>query len=211
MSTPDSEAANQLHAAVGEMVLAWNGAEMTLTFILNTLCRELSGPPSADSMFIPGILTAHMGNVALANALRTISAEFAEPVLQEHLNHFIEITDRIREYRNYYVHGISDLSVSETDGVVGHLQSDQARGRIVRNLEFVTIPKLRKTTENCLVAKQYGTRILNHIFTRKEHISLNPVPLPPLTSQDKPPLPDRLLKPRLFLRDAIRQPPASQE
>ena len=77
------------------MLLAWHSAESWMHGLLTWQLGR------GDKM---QALTAHIGNVALTDALRTMAADFSTDVIRPHLIHAAEYLDRLREYRNYYAH-----------------------------------------------------------------------------------------------------------
>ncbi len=99
-----------------EAVIFWNHAESTIKQIVQLLLGQ-----SAVSLGV----ASEMGNIALQNALKVASRQAELDHLGDHLKHFCEGFDRLREYRNFYVHtayattvhdGLSALQALSFDG-----------------------------------------------------------------------------------------------
>ncbi len=181
------------------MLVKWNHVESLMRFLV----VWLYGLGDKGD-----ILTAHMGNTTLADALTTLTTEFGDETLKPHILHFVAYVDRVRAYRNYYAHGITIVGFIDTGEPVGALQQMQARGQLTLSQEQITVAKIQAVTEMCQVASRYGSAISAHIMRDQDF------PIPQtlrLSLQDKPQLPAQLTKPRLNLREYRRQHSASQE
>lgn len=176
------------------MLVKWNQAESMLN---NMVCTLFGLGNHGD------ILVAHMGNVALKDAMATLSFEFSDDVMREHIAHFLDLFDRVREWRNYYVHGIVHACVVDGEAA-GFIQMYQARGKLALTQQAVTACQIRKVAEWCEALRQYGGWINLEPIRREGGEFLKDEP--PLASRDKPPLPDRLTKPRVNLLDGRRRP-----
>ena len=89
------------YAALGAAVVAWNRVENSLRQMLITLCG--AGPEI-------WILTAELSAIPLVRALNSGATDVACPRLRPFIEHCTEWFDRLREYRNYYIHSITDVS-----------------------------------------------------------------------------------------------------
>jgi len=177
------------------MLIKWNQAENMLS---NLICH-LYGLGNHGN-----ILVAHMGNVALKDALTTLSFEFSDDVFRDHITHYLAYFDRVREWRNYYVHGI--LIEAEVAGERGgYIQQMQARGKLAVTQQFVSVADVNRVTEMCETLRAYGGWINLEPHRRDPTIDFLK-DQPPLASRDKPPLPDRLTKPRAYLLDGRHRP-----
>lgn len=85
-------------------VMFWNHAESTLRQIVQHILGQ-----SLMSLAV----AAEMGNMHLQRAARTAAHEPEMAHVAEHLNHFCDGFDRLREYRNFYVHGVYATTVHE--------------------------------------------------------------------------------------------------
>jgi hypothetical protein len=119
-------------ARLGEIVVSWNQLQASLQLMV----YRLAGGHRAD------ILTAHMGAVSLSDGLRTLSTEFGPEELREHIAHFLELFDRLRAYRNHYVHAVLMIGRSDEDKPIGFAQTTIAKRRLMLHQASVTIDEL---------------------------------------------------------------------
>lgn len=90
-----------IEALLGSVVISWNNFEA----LCRELLKELSGnAPPVDA------LTAELGGMLLYNALRAVSRVSGAPELRDAIDELAEAFDRLREHRNYYIHGASSAS-----------------------------------------------------------------------------------------------------
>lgn len=185
------------YALLGELVIQWNYTESLAGFLLSGLAG--GGDKTR-------ILTSGLGNVALKEALLTFSNEFAEADLRAHINHFCDYFDRMREHRNWLIHSITMLGYDEGGNAVGMSQSTKAKGRLVLHHKLTREADLSECIKHLLELHCYGNLLVPHVCGFDK-----PLPQPrPLSSIEMPPLPDKLQKHPLFLRDVVPQPPSSQ-
>lgn len=177
------------YTAIGEIVVKWNDAENFMRAILIELCG--SNPKT-------WILTAELGNVGLENALRTASADVAPVHLREHIDHATEWFSRLREKRNYYVHGIRRITGDNDNMPFGVIQQVSAKSALVFHDELLSIDALRDLSEriNKFLIFVLAINIHLHEMLAQE---LSHAP-PPSPLPQMPPLPDRLVKPRRYLQ-----------
>jgi hypothetical protein len=142
------------------------------------------------------VLTAHMGTVSLCDALRTLSAEFAPTESREHIAHFLELFERLRAYRNHYVHAIRILGGSEIEPI-GLAETISAKGRLMLHQETVTLDDLLSLSANLAQARSYASSIIFRLWRAgKDPDAALQSPWP-----QKPPLLDKLQKPAKPLLD----------
>ena len=178
-----------IYAALGELAVKWNQVELTARSIINYYYRL--GDEGE-------ILVAHMGNVTLADALNTLTAEFAEPEEQPYLSHFVTYVDAIRSYRNYYIHGVINA-----DGDAGMIQQIQAKGRLTAAAERVSVAQVREVILMCERAATYGAIMVVLSVTRGGPDYAETLES---ASRHKPPLPPTLRKPRRYLLERESPP-----
>jgi len=116
----------EMMAAVGEMLVTWNGLE---TQVRNLLVLIVSAPEehlmraAGDTNVKKArrraeLLTTTLKAVELGLKLRAFSV-VCTPLQAEHIKHLADLFDRLREYRNFYVHGMRAPGASvATDGSV---------------------------------------------------------------------------------------------
>jgi hypothetical protein len=182
--------------AFAGMVCSWNSAEQRLRKFLESFCggglQTMNNPYPG-----PSILVFELGSVGLANGLRTFANESLKGPQAEAVIHAVNFYERLREHRNYYVHGI--LFVVDLEGRVGGLIDYRtAKGSVSWFNDLVSIEKIRQTAEWCVQL----TNFVNSLdFAMFFPLHASQIPWP-----DKPPLPDRLEKPRITLRGQAPQP-----
>ena len=191
----------QLLAKFGHMITVWNELEQRLRSVL-MYALEAECPPSAAAQ----ILTAHMKNTALCAALKTAATEFKSGELQTSMLHAVKGIERLREYRNYYGHGFTQVGWGHA-GPIGYLETDSANVRLTRHDRIFGLDEIEKLTEQMEQFRDFTGQI--YAFMRdgdKPHWSELHASWPQM-----PPLPDILVKPRRYPLDAPPPPPASAE
>jgi|SRR6185437_2030581 len=174
--------------ALGALVVQWNHAEA----LLNALLSYLSGGGARIE-----ILAAHMNTVAVCQALRTLANDkLTDDDVAPHVIHYADCFERLREYRNYYVHGIKAVGISEGEAV-GIAETVTARQRWTLHQLVLSIDDLRQTILLLTDLVRYGSNIMAHLMWT--HNKSLPISEENRSLSEKLPLPDKLQKPRLFL------------
>src|SRR4051812_26721490 len=91
-------------AKIGTLLLEWNSAERAMRSLITAMFER-----SHASL----VLTAEMDNRELCNALNSVAQEFMEEDERICTAHLVKYIERVREYRNYYVHGFSTIGVKD--------------------------------------------------------------------------------------------------
>ena len=94
-----------LYAAMGRLVVIYNRAEFEIRGLLTDLAANFQQDNRRAH-----ILTAEIGSVGLENAIRAIAGALLPKVEREAIEHALKLSTEVRGYRNYYVHGISEIS-----------------------------------------------------------------------------------------------------
>ena len=183
------------HAKIGEIIVAWNSVEYLAR---NMLSHIAGGGPSALA------LTANLGNVAVKEGLDVLANEILTGSFQDHVFHFGKMFDCLREHRNWTVHGVIAIAKNSSGETIGISQMESARSRLVLHQKHTTIDELEELLSHIKALNLYGGNIL---FS-EDLTGIPQISAPRLSLLEKPPLPDRLQKPRLFLRD-VKHPPES--
>lgn len=197
LPSPPHPKQKELLSLLGELLVRWNEIEEMIRLLITRLAR---GSETA----IVEILTAHAGSVSLCNALRTLNNEFAPADLRDHVDHMVTFFERTRDYRNYYAHSLIGVSSNGT----GFVQSRSAKSRLVMHQHLIGDRQLKEAIGFCVTLHEYLSAIVAHFMYRRNKFS---VLKPPRALSEKPPWPDRLEKPRLYLLDTLPPPPASLE
>jgi hypothetical protein len=167
------------------------------------------------------ILTADMNATALMKALGTIAAEHdtmeshllhkrqapdyaykflsvgakePQPVFP-HVSHFIAFCDRLREFRNFYVHGI--ITPDPKGGAIA--RSTSARGKLSFYRESISVSDLESLTERIATCVAYGTNVCT-VIGQISAYSSDKDAVPPIWPE-KPRLPNSMARRRRGLLD----------
>lgn len=199
MSFPREEH-SPLLAKIGELVSKWNVLEgqvrYTLMFVLERVC-----PPSPAAQ----ILTAHMGSVALTEALRTAANEFTSDNIRKRLLHSADYIDRLRAYRNFYVHGFTHVGWNRSREPIGFLQSTSAKSRLIEHEDTFLESDVEDLISKIAEIQSFIGQLYSFLRDGEQ---------PRWTSthgpwREMPPLPPLLKKPRRFALD-VGQPRQAQ-
>jgi hypothetical protein len=175
---------------IGDLIVRWNTCEGSLRHLL---AHVSGGGVSYD------ILAAHMTPTALLNAIRTFGNDVVEAPFDEHIEHAAEFFDRLRMYRNYYVHGIHHITADAKGDAVGLANELSARGRLVLHPKEIRIGELIDLMAKMAVFHTYLYHLI-HLFQwtkDKTFRTFEEFQVPP----EKPTLPPKLQKPKLYPLD----------
>ena len=178
------------------MAIKWNQAEDILRDILVNLC-------GGEGLEI-WILTAELGAVSLENALKSASNDIAKDKLKPYIDHAVEWFSRLREYRNYYVHGIKSVTFSGDLSPIGVIGQTAAKTRIVIHRENVTLEAIIIFLNRISDFMKFCSDLEFHVAATSLKVIALSKPLPPLPQM--PLLPDRLQKPRQYPQGGPPQP-----
>ena len=165
-------------AALGETIVTWNRAEGAFRALLATLCGE-----SAAAQ----IVTAELGGVGITNALNAIAVTLDAPI-KTAVESVAKYFDVLREYRNYYVHGIQAIGVADGAGV-GRAFMASAKGELKYAEDTVTSNDLNALKTQAEELTQAIIAILDTVSPREGSRAKSPLP----TSETLIP-PDKLKK-----------------
>lgn len=144
-----------------------------------------------DDMVEP--LIVHMGNAALVDAVRTTATEFYDGWIKSKSLDLCDVFDRTREYRNYYAHGLNTIKF---DGSA-ELRTKSARGRMVKHHLQISHEDVVWLASWCKTAASFGASVYVNVMQELRGVpSAKREPF-----REKPVLPDRLKKPRQYLRE----------
>jgi hypothetical protein len=176
-----------LCAGLGEVVIRWNSIENVLALIISHFA------PTHEA----AVLTAHMGSTSLCDALRTFAIDRTTEPKRGVIVHFIDFFERMREYRNFYVHGAAYAK----DGHIV-LSTSSARNGYYLHEAPVDTEDFKALNDTLLQLFLFGAQIAMHLAHERNP---PPHPMPRVALPDKLPLPDRLQKPRQSPRSSLRQ------
>jgi hypothetical protein len=186
VDNPDPSMQRDFCTTLGIAVITWNAVEMQMRRLL----AQLSNPSNRVAALI-----AHLGNVALADALKAVAHEWPED-LQKHLNHCAALFDRERAYRNHYVHSPINLIRGKPAVSTKAITSKGGALRIHEGeVDILDITSLLVRLND-----------LHRYIQALGQVVVNEPSATPLASIEKPPLPDELKLPRQHL---VARKPAS--
>lgn len=169
---------------IGEMIVSWNRCEGRV----RDLIIWLSGGRSPATL----ALTAHLNAISLIQTLEAL-ANGQEVEIGGHIDHFRECVDRLREYRNYYVHGISDVGpgwpISPQTGA--WIYQVSGRRRVTIRSEIIDYTALHDLCIQLRLVADYGKRIHHMVDPSSGPMGFRARSFAPLI---KPPLPPKLRK-----------------
>jgi hypothetical protein len=185
---------------LGEVVIEWNQTEGRARRMLSKLIQ----PPS-DANYI---LLAHMGNTTLTDAIKAYS-ELQSAEMKDLLAHYCNYFDRLREYRNFYVHGIMRATQridheTRTGTPIGEISQVTARGRLSVSTAEATLDDLGRMLGWMLQLSPFDTSLFWDITQTRPQYAL------PRRAPSKPPLPDKLQKTHQFPIAEAQQQQAPQ-
>lgn len=172
--------------AFADLVFQWNHLESTTRY----LAQSMSG----TSGYVGQILTSHIPNQTLENALKALSQRY-DDILVEHVAHFCKGFSIIRDWRNHYVHGI--FRMAEMDGsACGYVSSvGISKGRLGVHQAPVQTHEVVAITGHAEVFHRYVSAIIGHVFNAHGN---NLFAYTPLAQLEKPPLPPSCERSRIY-------------
>jgi hypothetical protein len=197
-------------ATLAQVIISWNGLESKVRSVVERLIsspeellqREIGRPSSKDPIRRAQIVTTNLPNPAVSNAIRVFS-KLQRPELAGHLSHIAALFDKLKEYRNFYVHGMrapgtyihEDGSIKTTALAV----MISARGSLTVSTRTFNQADLEDTLSRIYEAEQYIDSVvfglLNHDIPPDKMSAM----FTHLSALQKPRLPPQLLKNREFL------------
>ena len=187
----------EFHQLIGQIVVTWNSCEGRL----RQMVIWLAGGRSPSTL----ALTAHMTAKALSDALPAMSGS-QPPEVRDHFEYYAKAIDILREHRNYYVHGISAVSVGMLElETAAWVQTVTGKLRVKIHAERVGLAPLKALEEQLVRYSYYGLKVMEKADPYRGMIGFERRHVP-ATWPQKPPLPDRLRKPPPILLGAPPQP-----
>lgn len=178
-----------------QFIMDWNATEDVAFDILTAF----SGQGLANTLVV-----RQLHNVGLKDTLRLIAQDHRSSGLRddiriaEHLDHFVEGFDRLRVYRNFYVHSLAAVKPM-LDTCVGELRGLEVKASYNSIEQELTFAELGAFTRHTMRLRSYGLALLDEIRS-------HPGERPPSLLQ-KPTWPDKLSKRR---RNLIAPTPPPQ-
>lgn len=185
--------------AFSHMILTWNNAEGTLRGLL----AHFIGSESLREFLKSQILIAELGTTGLADALRALAINILPQDVGKSVSHAVDYFERIRSYRNYYVHGVTSI-LPVKSGPHGLIVNITAKGKLVEHKDYVPVADLAFVTDHSTALQNYVTRISAHLHWTAEFVGGSHPPLP-----EPPQLPKKLTKTAIPLLKLFPPPESS--
>ncbi len=182
------------------MILTWNMTEGTMRGLL----AQFIGSDSARDVLKSRILTVELGTTGLADALRALAVNILPQDVGKSVSHAVDYFERIRSYRNYYVHGTTNI-LNATSGPHGFIVNMAAKGKLVEHKDRVSVPDLAFVTDHSMTLRNYVTGISCHLLWTAEFDGGSRPLLP-----EPPQLPKKLTKTATPLLELFPPPRSSQ-
>jgi hypothetical protein len=188
-------------AKLGNMLVAWNRAEYCARQLLNWQC---------DGPFVL-VLTAEMGSVAIRDTIFAIATHTHDLDLASHLDHFANYFDILREYRNYYAHGVTmiapPMGPNPSRGIAHQLS---ARQGLKLDHDPISFEQLDFVINHAMTLASYGYAIPD-AFRRRGDDGIAAAQKVFASWPEKPPQPPKLRKNRAVLGRLPPPPESSPE
>jgi hypothetical protein len=200
MTDPDMPIHEKLlYAAFGNLIVEWNRTERSVSSLVGFFVHPTTDHPDADHRrrghLALKIIMSEVGVYMVVNALRCI-ADTLEPSQKVAADCIAEWYDRLRDYRNYYVHGISNVAPSGDDNVAtGIIFATSARRELVEDRDFVSPKQLFEAAQSAAALRTYIGEVLNHLAWEPGDPLVADRPRLP----EPPQMPDKLKKRRSYL------------
>ena len=180
-------------AAIGRIVFCWNVIENSFR---RTLTEIVGGEQKVD------IILTHVGSNTWLDAMRTISHYYLPREEKEGVLHAIKVFETLREYRNYYIYGFSEVrgTIDESTYWAG-MRLRRARGQYFFEESVMTIKELTDFSVYLSAASNYYARLSLFFRYKDDNESENGKRYG--TLPERLPIPSRLSKSRrdIELRD----------
>jgi hypothetical protein len=183
-------------------VIRWNLVEIVVQDVLVAL---LGKSTAATATVI------EMGSTSLANAVKSAAEDIEDKAVQKNIYHLLEGIERLRAYRNYYIHSIMIMMPKDLGGkiVCGRLMSSQAKGKLKYSEGWVSQSDLDVFIERCGQFINFGRFVITDLTGEDDSLFSEILELSK-PSPEKPPLPPKLLKNLRSLLQPVHLPPTSQ-
>jgi len=198
------------YGSLGRLVIAWNDLEFSIRQILIALAHEpitavmLSADYNAVTMFNTVRMLVHerdQSHNRINEALR-VEMKKRDALIRlydlagAHVNNLIDCADRLRIYRNVYVHGIQ--SAHKGGFFIGSIT---ARPKFAFHMHKLPVAEVTKITRQVRALSKYAAEILKAVESNQ---SENRLSSPPKWPQIHP-LPERLERRLTYLQDMVPQ------
>jgi hypothetical protein len=201
------EGKRQVQLALGRLVMEWNFAEHWLGMLAGALIgrhmKPLGSQPAGEGYLLPQTLVAELGSVDIANLLHTLASDVLAPELGAAVAHAAAYHERLREFRNAFVHGIENGTDIDGFGYVGLLHSISAKQALVFKAAHIPVADIDMIADRCVTLRKYADGIIHHIGAGI--VQPKPGEAPPELPH-KPPLPRKKPTTPRYWRETAKRP-----
>ncbi len=166
-------------ATLGELAINWNVAEAWI--------RTLAGSYAGKTV-VGEILTIELGTIGLQNVLCAVAKHAPLAEEADALLYCAKLYERLRGYRNYYIHGTIFAVEYANRPAAGFTYMKSAKGQIKSHGARVEAHQIQTVADQCYGLALYARQIYHHLHGDSQNGGARP-PLP-----DKPPLPPEVDK-----------------
>lgn len=158
------------------LVVEWNLAERTAQGIL---CDVLGGSKASYAV------SCEVMNVQLTNALRASGCDL-KPETRDAVVRFCDVFERLREYRNFVVHGAQEMPDENSQRGLGVavLGVQMAKGSLKIGSQAVNADDLRAVSENITQCREFAEAIRKHLVLGEPPPSLETLHVPKRLSKN---------------------------
>lgn len=150
---------DEILIALGRAVMAWNMTESILRLLLEVLVGEEGGAPRASLM----TLTAEISGVDLERAIGVLAPHVLDAERLPDVMYAAKLAERVREYRNFYVHGLSWI-VSHEVLAVAPVLTIRARGSLKQYRDEVSAADLERFSRWCAEASSFIKYVIGNWY-----------------------------------------------
>lgn len=191
--------AQALVTAYGRAMMAWNMTEMILGQLLEELISEEKGAGRATIL----ALTSDLNGVALETAIASLAPHVCAEDRLPDILYILDLTSRIRGYRNYYAHSLSYVVVEKTRAVAPILKWT-AKPKIRQSRDQISKAQLDQFATWCAETSAFIKCVIEDWYP----LSLDGKTPPP---PERPSLPPRCTKTANYLQAQPRLLPPRPE
>lgn len=154
-----SEDETRAYAAMGKLVCAWNAIEgWVRVLIQDMIVAEVSVRGISRAM----IMTAEVNAIGLKHILDAISDQISGTEISNMLKYTAECYDRVRESRNFYVHGFNAVIPYHDVGPALVFSTIGARGQLKQKSTEVLLEEMDRTVDEAVALLKYIKQV--HLF-----------------------------------------------
>jgi hypothetical protein len=162
MSEPNGHLA--FVGALGSFIIAFNVAERHLQRLASLLITP--SPLSGRAIQVSQIVTVELGAISLEQVLSACSRHYAPDKGRNAIVHAMTYVSGIREYRNFYVHGIEGTLPIEKPQHAGYIDTLSAKHTLKQHRALIEQKDLEALEAHCVASTAYTKAVINFLLRR---------------------------------------------